>query len=192
MVATALRDARSRYRRHLAGQRRRVDEFSRRTGIATTVHEATHQLLFHTGVQSRSVQYPLWICEGLATAFETDDPGSAFGPDREYVERRERFDELLAQGPLLPLRRLVTIADMHSHDDAVVDALYNQSYALVTWMFRFRRRELQAYLTTMRDQGSGQPSPSKQLQLFQQAFGDIDRLERAWLAHERSRRSVHR
>ena len=119
----------------------------------TTVHEAIHQLMFHTGVQTPHIEYPLWICEGLATAFETDDPDAAFGPDHEYAPRRDRFDLLLGADQLIELRQLVTYARMPDDSDETVQALYHQSYALVTWMSRFRRDELRAGCSEGTDDG---------------------------------------
>jgi hypothetical protein len=85
-IRTAVRRSRAQIDQH----RKEVAEYSQQRNIATTVHEAVHQLLFHTGVQSANVQYPLWICEGLATSFETDAPHQTFGPDAEYLPRRQR------------------------------------------------------------------------------------------------------
>ena len=157
----------------------------------TTVHEAIHQLMFHTDVQTPHIEYPLWICEGLATAFETDDPNSAFGPDNEYAPRRDRFELLLKADQLIELRKLVTYARMPDNSDETVQALYHQSYALVTWMSRFRRDELRTYLQSMLAEVPGRPTPQRQLELFEQAFGDVDRLERRWLRHERQSLKQH-
>ncbi|MHC4220152.1 MAG: DUF1570 domain-containing protein, partial [Planctomycetota bacterium] len=82
--------------------RGRLSEEFDAASIATTVHEAIHQLTFHTRIQSAQIQNPLWISEGLATAFETDRPDEAFGPDHEYSMRRDQFDRLLADGDLIP------------------------------------------------------------------------------------------
>ncbi len=157
----------------------------------TTVHEAIHQLMFHTGVQTPHIEYPLWICEGLATAFETDDPGSAFGPDHEYAPRRERFELLLEADQLIELRKLVTYARIPDDSEETVQVLYHQSYALVTWMSRFRRDELRGYLLSMLAEVPGRPTPQRQLELFEQAFGDADQLERTWLRHERRNLKQH-
>lgn len=163
----------------------RIDEFTHRVGIATTIHEATHQLLFHTDIQSRDHQYPLWICEGLATAFETDRPSQAFGPDHEYAPRRQQCNELFAESRYLPLRELLTILDLDHHACGQLPVVYHQSYSIVTWMFRFRRAELQRYLNAMRSHPARTMSVNEHLDVFETAFGDIDRLERAWLKNER-------
>lgn len=151
---------------------------------ATTVHEAIHQLMFHTGVQSAHIEYPLWICEGLATAFETDVANGAFGPDHEYAPRRERFKQLVEDNQLIDLRQLVTYARMPDNKDETVQAVYHQSYALVTWMVRFRTDELHSYLQSMLDEPPGRPTAKRQLELFEQSFGDVDQVQRAWLRAE--------
>lgn len=175
---------RERIETHIRLESRRVDAFAGQVVTATTLHECVHQLLFHTRVQSPYVQYPVWICEGLATAFESDTPNRAFGPDREYAPRRDRFTELLAEGGLIPLRELVTMTELHESAD--VDALYHQSYAIVTWMNRFRRGELRRYLEVLREEPPGRIEPDRLLALFEIACGDVDDFERAWLRHERA------
>ncbi|UCD74015.1 MAG: DUF1570 domain-containing protein [Phycisphaerales bacterium] len=184
--ATSLRHSLIRYQRHLASEQQRVDEFASSADIATTIHEATHQLMFHTGVQSPQLQYPIWICEGLATSFETDSPDEAFGPDHEYAPRRRPFQQVLADDALIELPRLVTITDLTGSRDEQVKTVYHQSYALVTWMSRFRRTELRNYLVLMLKEPPGRPEPQRHLELFEEAFGDVRILQRAWLRHELS------
>ncbi len=154
---------------------------------ATNVHEAVHQLAFHTGLQSVYIQYPLWISEGLATAFETSTPKEAFGPDREYVPRRKQFDRLHANGALLPLRELVGLSRVPDNTTETIQVVYHQSYALFTWLNRRHRHELTAYLDLMRREPSGRPTTDRQVEIFEQAFGDIEQLERRWLTSEHPR-----
>lgn len=160
-------------------------EVSAQESIATTIHEAIHQLHFHTRVKTLSVQYPLWICEGLATAFETDTPNQAFGPDHEYAPRRSRFEQLLRQDQLLPLQELVAITQLTDADDTNISAVYHQSYAFVTWASRFRAAQLRAYLDAMLRQPPGRVNAERHVAIFSRAFGDIDAVERQWLMHER-------
>ncbi len=184
-IAQSLLELNDQYREHIDHELERVEEFSERVSVATTIHEAVHMLCFHTRVQSPRVQYPLWICEGLATAFETTQPRQAFGPDFEYPIRRERFTELLDQNNLLDLKRLVTITGVTLDEDKT-DRVYHQSYALLTWMQRFRKKELAQYFRLMQDEPPGAPTAERHLELFEQAFGDVNRLQRVWLRHERS------
>jgi hypothetical protein len=162
-----------------------ADEFASKRLIATTIHEAIHQLSFHTGLQTIHVQYPLWINEGLATSFETDSPDEAFGPDHEFPPRRQRFNTLLEDGDLIPLRTFVQLDRMPDSRPETIFTVYNQSYAFFTWLARERKKQLREYLSVMLREPPGRPSPARQLELFEEAFGDVDHVEEAWLAEER-------
>jgi hypothetical protein len=177
----------ARYQQHLAHHRRRVDAFADESSTATSIHEATHQLLFHTGVQSSGVEYPLWISEGLATSFESEAPLESFGPDREYAPRREDFRRLLVKDRLLPLHRLITLTITTEAGGALMHVAYHQSYALITWMYRFRSEELAAYLRAMASEPAGRPTPERHRAIFEAAFGDLETLERDWLRYEKSK-----
>jgi hypothetical protein len=185
--ASVLEDRRRRYQEHVDRERERIETFTRQVNDATTIHETVHQLLFHTSVQSKRIEYPIWISEGLATAFETDSPHTAFGPVYDYAPRREGFDEVLREDRLIDLRELVTWTTIADDDERTVHAAYHESYALVMWMSRFRRDELRSYLESMLLEPPGTLSPQRHLELFERAFGDVDRLQRAWLRHERER-----
>lgn len=163
-----------------------ADDFAKKRTLATTVHEAIHQLHFHTSVQNKHVQYPLWINEGLATAYETDAPRGDFGPDHEFAPRLERLAEVLQRGEQIPLRVLVQL-DKVPAAARDVRAMYCQSYALVSWLATERSAELGTYLALMRAEPPGRPRPKRYAALFEAAFGDIASLEKAWLADQHAR-----
>jgi len=183
--AEVLRQQSRRYRDHLQRESERVDAFADQVSTSTTVHETTHQLLFHTRIQSPRIQYPIWISEGLATSFETDDTDGSFGPDHDYPTRRDAFSELLRSNDLIDLHGLVTLTRLAPTDEQAIHTVYQQSYALVTWMNRFRRSELRHYLELMLSEPPGPIGAERYREIFRDAFGDIDRLQRAWLTHER-------
>lgn len=184
--ARALRRDVERYRDHIRDEASRLDQFAEQVSAATTVHEAVHQLLFHTRVQHPSIGYPIWISEGLATVFETESPGHAFGPDHEYGPRREAFQSLLAGGEIIPLEELVTIQSLGEVRAIKVASIYHQSYALVTWLSRYRREDLRRYLNLMRQEPLGHLSSQRHRALFESAFGPINKLEHEWLRDEES------
>lgn len=186
-AAEAMRSALFRYHQHFAVEKKKLTDFTERASIATTVHEAVHHLMFHSHVQLRTVEYPLWISEGMATAFETDQPNAAFGPDHEFKPRRDEFIRLLKEDKLIPLRELVTLTAMPNADPDTISAVYHGSYALVTWMCRFRAAEVRDYFERMRREPPGKSTPQRHLEIFQQVFGDVDRLERAWIRYELNR-----
>jgi hypothetical protein len=167
-----------------AARQRFADERAK-AATATTIHEAVHQLAFHTSIQTAHIQNPIWISEGLATSFETDKPKGSFGPDHDYSVRREQFQELVENDTLIPLRQLVTHSEMPDNRDETITAVYHQSYALVAWLSRFRREELRDYLVALRGENPGRPTKARHLELFEEHFGDVNLLEEKWLKWER-------
>lgn len=172
-------------RRRIQSEETLVDAFVRDEALATVTHEAVHQLLYHTGVQSRRVRYPTWVSEGLATCFETTKPNQAFGPGHEVAARRHRFDQLLGENQLLPLAELLAIDNLTDLTESQIDAIYHQGYALVNWMSRFQREDLRRYLEALALQPSGTVDATRHLAIFESCFGKVETLERAWLRHER-------
>ena len=47
--------------------------------VATLIHEATPQMAFNCGLQTRYAAIPLWVSEGIAVFFETPDLQSKRG-----------------------------------------------------------------------------------------------------------------
>jgi hypothetical protein len=80
---------------------------------------------------------------------------------------------------------LIAIDSAAGLDSGQVETLYNQSYALVAWLSRFRRRELASYLSIMLQHEPGELSAEDQIASFEKAFGDVHAIERAWLRYER-------
>ena len=169
---------------------RGADEFAEARAVAATVHEAVHQLHYHTRIQKTTVQYPFWSGEGLATAFETSSPDEQFGPEYDFRPRRERFVRLLEADRLIPLQLFVGLDQMPDGRRETVHTVYNQSYALASWLARERPGELRAYLFAMLKEPPGQPTSQRHLALFEQAFGDVDAVEEAWLRRETSLENV--
>ncbi|MCZ6835816.1 MAG: DUF1570 domain-containing protein [Planctomycetota bacterium] len=161
-----------------------ADEFSEKRTVATSVHEAIHQLHYHTKLQNKHVQYPLWSGEGLATCFETSDTNEPFGPEHEFDPRRSRFERLLKRDSLMPLRDLVQLDAMPDKKRETVFTIYNQSYALLGWLARNKRTELRTYLTKMRQLPPGRPERSVHLDIFTQCFGPPESVEKEWLLDE--------
>ena len=60
------------------------------TTASTVIHEATHQVAFNTGINSRYCPPPLWLVEGLATLFEA--PG--FYDSDHYRTLEDRINQV--------------------------------------------------------------------------------------------------
>ena len=162
-------------------------EFTQRNGIsggasgvlasrtmATVIHEATHQLSYNSGLQTRLAPHPLWFSEGLAVFFEPPNLktqtgyqpiGSVsplhLGTYRAAIRVRKvmNLEELVAQ-------------DRVFRDSATIRMAYSQSWALTYFLVRTRRADFLSYLEI---QGAKQPlsadSPEIRLRDFEEAFG---------------------
>ena len=78
--------------------------------VATVIHEATHQIAFNCGLQTRYADIPLWISEGIAVYFETPDLSSPkgwrnFGSINQV--RLAAFSEYAERRPADSLRTLI-------------------------------------------------------------------------------------
>lgn len=156
----------------------RYAEHVARYATAKTVHEAVHLLAFNTGLQSRSVEYPFWLTEGLAMSFETDDTSVSFGPDFAWAPRRERADALRRAGAVMPLRDLVALSDVPHDDPKAVEYVYLQSYDLFTHLYRHRRQNLAAYIQACTESPALTRTAAGRIALFERHFGDIEAIER--------------
>lgn len=168
-------------RRFVRSETQRVEKQARLASQAKTIHEAIHLLAFNCGVQSRGHEYPFWLTEGLALAFETDRPLSAFGPGREGPARREDFERCLSEGRLKPLEEMVVISEAGHADAETADVLYSQAFGLFEHLHRHEAEALREYLLAFFDAPAGEMEPSRQRGLFVAHFGDPARLERRWL-----------
>lgn len=169
----------------LAEESARLDAFARARSSAVTLHEAIHALAFGTEVQSRFVMQPLWLTEGLATAFESDEPGGDFGPDRDFALRRDVFEALADAGRLLPLADLIALdhGAIAGRMD-LAEVLYAQSCAFVSWLCVHRRGGLAEFLAEI-NAAAGKPfGAAEQRAAFERAFGPIDRIEEQWRRYE--------
>ncbi|MEX2672036.1 MAG: DUF1570 domain-containing protein, partial [Phycisphaeraceae bacterium] len=106
----------------------------RQDGLASTVHEAAHQLAFNTGLQQRGVMYPLWVSEGLAISFETQQPSQPFGPGEINEARRHDLRRAREAGQLIPLDRFVHVVRPPA-DAEQVRVVYAQAWALFHHLF---------------------------------------------------------
>jgi len=152
--------------------------------FATVAHEASHGLFFDTDVQRRSVEYPFWIAEGLATSFEpTDAKDRDFGFHRDNERRRRTFLEAAQADRLVPLPSFVMQEAAPREDEGgEVGRLYAQAYMFTRWLARERPTELRLYLESLRDGSwSDQDGRAKR---FESIFGPPEALERSWLRAE--------
>ncbi len=148
--------------------------------VATIVHEATHQISFNCGLQTRLVDNPLWMSEGLAVYFETPDLSSSrswSGIGVNYA-RWDLFVENLDADRVPPMRRLVADDELFRNPETAVDS-YAQAWAWNYFLIKWRPKEYAAYLKTIADQEIlSQPDPKQRMAHFRRHFGeDFEALE---------------
>lgn len=176
-AALMMRQNASDARRQIDARRRDLADQASRFATAKTVHEAIHLLSFNTGLQVPSRTYPLWLSEGLASSFETDDPSRAFGPQFPSPAREETFRRLLREDRLVPWQDLIAMITPPAQDDERVEAVYAQSHVLFSYLARFERDRLASYLLRLASDTHEPPrTPEQQARLFVQIFGPLDRI----------------
>jgi hypothetical protein len=152
--------------------------------VSTIVHEATHQIAFNCGLQTRYADLPLWLLEGMAVYFEAPDLTSTRGwtgigkvnyPRLETFRRNlPRWNEHTLRGLLADDRRL---RDPRLSVDAYADA-----WALNYYLIKFQPKAYAAYLKQLAEKKPLEESDSKaRLEEFQKHFGDLKQLEQEFL-----------
>ena len=121
--------------------------------VATVIHEATHQIAFNCGLQTRFADIPLWVSEGVAVYFEAPDFSNSkgwrtigevnrprLGAFRQYAGRRTNGS----------LRSLIA-DDKRFRDPRQAADAYAEAWALNYFLIRQKPKEYAAYLQELKD-----------------------------------------
>ena len=148
--------------------------------VATIVHEATHQIAFNSGMQTRFADIPLWVSEGLAVYFETPDLQSAKGwrtIGAVNEPRLAKFREYLVTRPAGSLKSLISDDTRIRTARTALDA-YAEAWALNYYLIQKHPREYLDYLKKLAAKKQLLwDNPAERLQEFQASFGDLDQLD---------------
>ena len=149
--------------------------------VATIIHEATHQIAFNSGLQTRFADIPLWLSEGIAVYFETPDLQSSKGwrnIGAVNYTRLAQFRDYLPRRPADSLRLLLT-EDKRFRDSRLANDLYAESWALTYYLIRQRPKQYVAYLQMLSEKKQMMwDTPATRLKEFEVAFGaPLDHLE---------------
>jgi hypothetical protein len=157
--------------------------------VATIVHEATHQLAFNSGLQTRYADVPFWVSEGIAIYFETPDLDNAkgwrsIGSVNQYS--MSNFRRYLASRPSGSLPLLLS-DDKRFRDPAAVTSAYAEAWALNYFLLRTREEAYVKYLAALAEQTPlVDVSPEERIKTFKEFFGeDLGTLEAEFLRHMR-------
>ncbi|MFW6060458.1 MAG: DUF1570 domain-containing protein [Phycisphaeraceae bacterium] len=151
--------------------------------LASTTHEAAHQLAFNSGLQQRRVMYPFWLSEGLACAFETNHADESFGLGQLNPTRLSDLRAAMQNGGLVPLNEFVTMTRPPTGDPQRLNAVYAQAWALFRFLYLHDRDKLATYLRRLAHTPHGSRPAGALRREFVETFGPIRALEKRWQVH---------
>ena len=161
-----------------------LDDFVDSSTSAVVVHEAVHMILHERGIMPANSNVPLWLAEGLAAAFEPLEASRQFGPARRENGRTKAFRKDLAAGRVPPVAALVASISLPNNGDDSVRRFYDASAAFCSWLVREEPVAL-AQMIRLAMNGEVGVSRGERLQVFEDTFGSISKLETRWLWNER-------
>ncbi len=142
--------------------------------IATIIHEATHQLAYNCGLQTRFADNPMWMSEGLAMFFEVPDLSNPRG--WRGVGRINPVN-LLRWNRYLPSRSedsLVTLFadDSRFRSTRTVEDAYGEAWAFTYFALRTMRQEYIDYLQQIsKIKALEELSGRERIEMIEAAFG---------------------
>ncbi len=152
--------------------------------VSTIVHEATHQIAFNCGLQTRYADIPLWLCEGMAVYFEAPDLTSGRGwrgIGKVNYSRLKTFRRNLPEWNKASLKNMLT-KDRRFRTGRTAVAAYADAWALNYFLIKYRSKQYTAYLKTLAQKMPLMTDTSQtRLDEFTQHFGDLHKLEQDFL-----------
>ncbi|HEY4311378.1 MAG TPA: DUF1570 domain-containing protein, partial [Pirellulales bacterium] len=148
--------------------------------VATVIHEATHQIAYNCGLQTRYADIPLWISEGIAVYFESPDlskPKGSRNIGSINQSRLAAFAEYAERRPPDSLKTLIADDARFRDTSKALDA-YAEAWALNYFLIHQRPKQYRAFLQVLAAKKRLiWDDPSERLAQFTAAFGDITALE---------------
>lgn len=170
---------------------RRIEEVLRSPAaiyqVATIIHEATHQLIFNRGIQTRFADTPLWLNEGLAMFFEAPDVKNQRGWQRAglvFDQRLTRFRNSLRNRPANAIKVLITDDDRLRDPTTALDG-YAEAWAFSHFLLNRRSKQFVQYLQELsRKEPLSTADDQQRLAEFKKHLGDdFDKLEKDFLKY---------
>jgi len=152
--------------------------------VATIVHEATHQIAFNCGLQTRLSDIPLWLCEGMAVYFEAPDLASSRGWRGIGRVNYPRLNTFRRNQPTWRRDTLTSLLadNTRFRDPRTAVGAYADAWALNYYLIKYRPREYSAYLKTLAAKSPlVEDDPDTRLEEFKAHFGDLRTLESDFL-----------
>jgi hypothetical protein len=155
--------------------------------VATIIHEATHQLAYNTGLQTRFADNPMWFSEGLAVFFESPNfttPTGWKGIGRVNTVNLARFRRYQQSRPQDSLITLIS-DDLRFRNEATAEDAYAEAWAMTYFLIRTKRKE---YFQYMKELSESKPlvqlDRRERIEMFQRIFDtDLPTLDRQFLLY---------
>jgi len=149
--------------------------------VATIIHEATHQIAYNCGLQTRYADNPIWLSEGMAVYFETPNLSSNrlwSGTDKVNYARWNLFRQNAQSGKAASLKTLIADDNRLRHPSTAVDG-YAEAWAWNYFLIKWHKQEYANYLTAIAAKPLlVQDDRKTRLADFQAHFGeDLGKLE---------------
>ncbi len=158
--------------------------------VATVIHEATHQIAFNCGLQTRYADIPLWVSEGVAIYFETPDLRSSKGWRNIGGVNQVRLQEFSRYVRNRPSDSLVTLLsnDDRFRDPRLAGDAYAEAWSLNYFLIRKHPREYLEYMQLLSEKRPLRyDEPEVRLAQFKSAFGDdLEKLNTEFLRYMRT------
>ncbi len=143
--------------------------------VATIIHEATHQIAFNCGLQTRYVSNPIWLSEGMAVYFETPNLDSNrlwSGTDKVNEARWNRFRKNVRSGKAANLKTLIADDTRLRHPQTAVDG-YAEAWAWNYFLIKWHPKKYAKYMKMIAEKPLLKQDDRKtRLADFQQHFGE--------------------
>ncbi|TWU19622.1 DUF1570 domain-containing protein [Allorhodopirellula heiligendammensis] len=142
--------------------------------IATIIHEATHQLAYNCGLQTRFADNPMWVSEGLAMFFESPDlsnPRGWRGVGRINQVNLMRWRKYQSSRPS---DSLVTMFadDSRFRSAATAEDAYGESWAFTYFALRTMKQQYIDYLQQLsKIKALEELTGRERIEMIESAFG---------------------
>lgn len=158
--------------------------------VATIIHEATHQIAFNCGMQTRYADIPVWLSEGLAVYFETPDLSTGQGWRSIGAVNRSRLNAFRQN---MPKRENGSLSSLLANDTRMREVrtaatAYAEAWALNYYLIRHKPKQFTEYMKMLSEKGPlvWDDEPTR-LAEFKKFFGeDIGELEGDFLRYMRT------
>lgn len=161
--------------------------------IATIIHEATHQIAFNCGLQTRLADIPIWLSEGVAMYFETPDLRSSRGWKGIGAVNQSRLTQFRAYSRNRPADSLRTLLEndlrvqgrskdsRHQGRQALLDA-YAEAWSLTYFLIKSHPDAFIAYMKLLSEKEPlMEDSTEQRIEQFERFFGDLEALDKQFL-----------